>query len=71
MRLLLLVLIAALSIYLFSRKVDGFGMSWGQSSTYSLPSNNTVVDGFGMSPGTLDQLQSTSVRPLKGPYLLY
>ncbi len=47
MRLLLLVLIAALSIYLVTKET------------------------FGMSPGTLDQLQSTSTRPMRGPYLLY
>ncbi len=26
---------------------------------------------YGMSPGTLDQLQSTSVHPIRRPYLLF
>lgn len=48
MRLLLLALIAALSIFLVSHEAF-----------------------YGMSPGTLTQLSSTSVKPLKGPYLIY
>jgi hypothetical protein len=31
-----------------------------------------IVDGFyGMSPGTLDQLQSTSVNPIRTPYFIF
>ncbi len=62
--LLLIVILAIASIFFVA--ADGFGMSW-EAPTQTLP----IVDGFGMSPGTLDQLQSTSVHPMRRPYLLF
>ncbi len=66
--LILIVILAITSISFVA--VDGFGMSW-EAPTQTLPIHNYIVDGFGMSPGTLDQLQSTSVHPMRRPYLLF
>ncbi len=67
--LLLIVILAIASIY-FVASESFYAMSW-DAPTQTLATNNLVVDGFGMSPGTLDQLQSTSVQPLRKPYLLF
>ncbi len=66
--LLLIVILSIASIFFVT--ADGFGMSW-EAPTQTLPIHNIIVDGFGMSPGTLDQLQSTSVRPMSMPYLIF
>ncbi len=67
--ILLIVILAAVSIY-FVGADRFYGMSW-MNPTQTLPIHNIIVDGFGMSPGTLDQLQSTSVYPLRKPYLIF
>ncbi len=42
----------------------------GYALCTATPSNFRKEAFYGMSPGTLDQLDSTSVRPRRGMYLL-
>jgi len=66
--LILLVILAIVSLSFTVGSQDGFGMSYN-TVAQDIPINN-IVDGFGMSPGTLDQLASTSVNTRKGMYIL-